>query len=62
MEELIILKYQAKEIENTLRLVANTLGSRAKETCLDRQIMRSTEFIKEILAKSKDTALSSLPE
>lgn len=54
MEELVIFKYQAKEIENTLRLVANVLGSRKEETCLDRQIVRSQEFLKEILTKSTE--------
>ena len=59
MEELVIFKYQAKEIENTLRLVANVLGSRKEETCLDRQIMRSTEFIKEVLSKSTENQKKS---
>lgn len=53
MEELKIYKYQAEQIENTLRLIANIMGSRNKETCLDRDIMRSDEFIKEVLLKSE---------
>ena len=55
MEELIIFKYQAKKIEDTLRIVANILGSRNKETetCADRQVLKSIEHIKEVLSKSK---------
>ncbi len=53
MEELIILKYQVEQLENTLRLVANTLCSRSKETCLDREVMKSIEYIDETLKKSK---------
>ena len=51
MKELIIFEYQAKEIEDTLRLVANGLNSRAKETCLDRKICQSIEFIKAVLSE-----------
>ena len=54
MEELIILKFQVEHLENTLRLVANTLGSRTKETCLDREVMKSIDFVKEVLSKSKE--------
>lgn len=53
MEELIILKFQAEQIEDTLRIVANILGSRTKETCADRQVCKSIEMIKEVLSKSK---------
>ncbi len=53
MEELDIYKFQAKHIENTLRIVANVMDSREKATCLDRDICKSIEYIKEVLAKSK---------
>lgn len=49
MEELTINKFQAEQIEDTLRLVANILKSRSKETCLDRDIMQSWEMIKNVL-------------
>ena len=32
-------KFQLEIIENTLRLVSNTLNSPSRETCLDRDIM-----------------------
>ena len=53
MEELMILKFQ-KEIENTPSFIINTLGE--KETCLDRQIMRSANF-KEIFKIMKQLSL-----
>jgi hypothetical protein len=49
MKILNIHEYQAKQIENTLRIVANILGSRTKETCADREICKSIETIKEVL-------------
>lgn len=57
MEELIIHKYQAKIIENALRLVIRTLECRNKETecAMDREILKAEQFIKEVLNKSKET-------
>jgi hypothetical protein len=49
MEELKIYKYQAKHIEDTLRLVARTLESQSKETCLDRDVMQAWGMIEAIL-------------
>ncbi len=49
MEELTILKYQAEVIANALRLVSNSMESSKKETCLDREICKSIEFINNIL-------------
>ena len=54
MQELSIYEFQAKRIEDTLRLVANTLKSHSKETCLDRDVMQSWEFIKNVLNKDID--------
>lgn len=53
MEELMIHKYEAEQIEDTLRIVANILGSRSKETCADRQVMSSIKMIKRVLGKSE---------
>jgi len=53
MEELIIYKYQAKEIAETLRIIANILHSHSETTCADRMVMKSTKFINEVLEKSK---------
>lgn len=53
MEELMIHKFEAEQIEDTLRIVANILGSRKIETqtCADRQVMKSIKMIKRVLAK-----------
>lgn len=49
MKELIIYEYQAKQIEDTLRIVANILGSRTKETSADRDVMQSIGMIKAVI-------------
>lgn len=49
MKELKIYEFQAKQIEDTFRMVANLLKSRNKETSLDRDIMQSWEYIKNVL-------------
>ena len=55
MEELTINKYQAKEIEDTLRLVYNIYRAEIKtgETCFDRKLAKSREDIKQVLAEAK---------
>jgi hypothetical protein len=45
MEELTIYKFQLEQLKDTLRMVANVLGSRAKISSLDRDIMASTEMV-----------------
>lgn len=37
--------WQLKEIANTLRMIANALDSPKRETCLDRNIMRSWNYV-----------------
>ena len=49
MEELIIHKYQAKAIQNALRLTIRIYKCRNEETAYDREVMRSYRFINEIL-------------
>lgn len=51
MKELTIFEFQAKEIENTLRLIANHFHSQNKKTCLDRDIMQCWEMIKNVIAE-----------
>jgi hypothetical protein len=60
MKELIIYEFQAKRIEDTLRLAANLLKSHTKETCLDRDIMQSWEMIKNVLNQTPDKFVSRL--
>lgn len=54
MEELKIYAYQAKQIEDTLRMVANVLKSHDKKTCIDRNVMQSWDMIKNVIAKDID--------
>lgn len=54
MKELKIHKFQAEHIEDTLRIVANIIGSRTKETCTDRNIMKAIEYIKNVLNETID--------
>ena len=49
MKELKIYEFQAKHIENTFRIVANILESHSKEACIDRDVMQSWEYIKNVL-------------
>ena len=51
MKELKIYEFQAKQIEDTFRLVAKTLDSKKKTTSLDRDVMQSWEMIKNVLAE-----------
>lgn len=54
MKELKIYQFQAEAIENALRIAANVLESHNKETCLDRQIMQSLEYIRNAIAEKPD--------
>jgi len=42
-------EWQIKGIEDTLRLVANRLGSAKRETCLDRMVMQSWNWVADAL-------------
>lgn len=61
MEELKIYEFQAKRLEDTLRLVVRTLNSKSRETCLDRDIMQSWEMIKNVLNKTPDKRTDRFP-
>jgi hypothetical protein len=49
MKELKIYEFQAKHIEDTLRLVANRLNSKDRKTSLDRDIMQAFGMIENVL-------------
>jgi hypothetical protein len=49
MEDLVIGKYEAKEIDNAFRLVINTFDCSSKETCLDRCVMEAKFYIESVL-------------
>ena len=55
MKELKIYEFQAKQIEDTFRLVARMLDSKTKTTSVDRDVMQSWEMIKNVLAEKIDT-------
>lgn len=57
MKELKIYEFQAKQIEDTLRLVERVLGSKSKTTCLDRDIMQSWQMIKNVLENKIDESV-----
>ena len=42
-------EWQVKEIEDTLRLVSNQFNSPKRETCLDRMIMQSWNWVVDAL-------------
>ena len=54
MKELKIYEFQAKQIEDTLRLVARSLDSKTKTTSVDRDVMQSWEMIKNVLNEKID--------
>lgn len=49
MKELKIYEFQAKHIEDTLRLVINRLKSYDRTTSLDRDIMQAFGMIENVL-------------
>lgn len=54
MEVLKIYRFQADDIEDCFRMVANCLNSYSKETCLDRDVMQNWERIKNVLSGEID--------
>lgn len=52
--------WKLKGIEDTLRLVSNTLKSSNRETCLDRNIMRSWNDVSDMIHKREPTSSESL--
>ena len=58
MKELKIYEFQAKQIEDTFRLVARVLESKNKNTSVDRDVMQSWEMIKNVLAETIDIHIS----
>lgn len=60
MKELKIYEFQAKQIEDTFRLVSNLLGSKDKISSLDRDVMQSWEMIKNVLSGEIDKQVKRL--
>ena len=60
MKELKIYEFQAKQIEDTFRIVARILKSKNKETCLDRDIMVSWQMIKNVLDNKIDDRVNRM--
>ena len=49
MKELTIYEFQAKQIEDTFRLIARLLKSQDKLTSIDRDVMQSWGMIENVL-------------
>lgn len=54
MKELKIYEFQAEHIKDTLRLVANILGSRKKESSVDRDVIQAQQMIDNVLSGEID--------
>ena len=52
MEELVILKYQLRQIEDAFRKVANVLHCQKLKSCLDRDVMQAWEHAQNALNKT----------
>jgi hypothetical protein len=55
MDKLTIHRFEAKTIENALRLAMNVLDSRNQkdETAMDRELIRADKFIKEVFTRKQ---------
>lgn len=49
MEEISVPKYILEIAANAIRMAANTLDSRSRETCMDREIDHSERLLKWVL-------------
>ena len=58
MKELKIYEFQAKQIEDTFRLVARVLESQNKVTSVDRDVMQSWQMIKNVIDEKIDQHVS----
>lgn len=54
MKELKIYEYQAKVIEDALRLTSNFHNCSNKETCYDRDVTDALKMIRNIIAEKPD--------
>lgn len=54
MKELRIYEFQAKQIEDTLRIVERVLESKTRKTCLDRDVMQSWKMIQNVISGKID--------
>lgn len=60
MKEIIIYEFQAKQIKDTLRLVANRLDSSKKLTSLDRDVMQSMQMIENAIKGEPEKHVSRI--
>ena len=49
MEEILVNKWILENIANAIRMAANALESRKRETCMDREIDHSERLLKWVL-------------
>lgn len=55
MEEINVPKFVLERIENTLRLANNIHESYKKETCFDRNVIESLNFVRKLLSGKEIT-------
>jgi len=60
MEDIIVPKFVLKNIENTLRLWANTYNSYEKTTCLDRETIGCLNSVRKLLKGKEITGMERL--
>lgn len=60
MEEIKVPKFVLENIENTLRLWANTYDSYKKETCLDRETIGALNAVRKLLKGKEVTGMERL--
>jgi hypothetical protein len=60
MDKIHIYRFQAEQIKETFRMVANVLDSRDRKTCLDRDVMVSYGMIENALTGKIDTVVNRM--
>jgi hypothetical protein len=52
MKELIIYEFQAKHIEDSLRLVIRTFECKKSESSMDRDVLQAMKMIENVIAEN----------
>tara|TARA_R110000796_G_scaffold146955_3_gene263696 strand:- start:2876 stop:3073 length:198 start_codon:yes stop_codon:yes gene_type:complete len=58
MEEITIYKFQLEAIEDALRITSRLHNSRTGETCFDRQVRQSEQYVKNSLEGNYKTRVN----
>lgn len=60
MEEIAVPKFVLKNLENTLRLIANAYDCYKKETCLDRDTIGCLNSVRKLLNGDEITGMERI--